>query len=231
MEAGRLIASGRDGDIFEFGPGRVLRKARDGRSLASEARIITYARDHGYPAPEIHELRANDSELVMERVDGPLMVDAMLRRIWRLRDFATMLADLHDQLHEIPGPGYLRQMPDGGDRLLHLDLHPLNVIVSERGPVVIDWTNAARGEGSSDVAVTFVLLTCPRVPGSAVVRGLAGPVRRTFARAFARRYRGPALDARIAEMAELKTLDRNMHPDEVVAMQKLAAQKRAKEAG
>ena len=54
-----------------------------------------------------------------------------------------MLADLHDRLHEIAGPDWLPGMPDGGDRLLHLDLHPLNVIMSPNGPVVIDWPNAA----------------------------------------------------------------------------------------
>ena len=39
MEPGRAcIASGRDGDIFEFGPGLVLRTTRDGRSIEREAR-------------------------------------------------------------------------------------------------------------------------------------------------------------------------------------------------
>jgi hypothetical protein len=47
MEPGRLLASGRDGDIFEFGPGLVLRKAKSGRVIEGEARTIQYARDHG----------------------------------------------------------------------------------------------------------------------------------------------------------------------------------------
>ena len=57
-EVGPLLASGRDGDIFEFGTGRVLRRAKSGRVIEGEARTIAYAREHGYPVPEIYEVRA-----------------------------------------------------------------------------------------------------------------------------------------------------------------------------
>jgi hypothetical protein len=39
----KLLASGRDGDIFEFAPGLVLRRTRSGRSIAHEARTMRYA--------------------------------------------------------------------------------------------------------------------------------------------------------------------------------------------
>ena len=73
-------------------------------------------------------------------------------------------------------------MLDDGDRLVHLDLHPLNVIMSPRGPVVIDWANAARGDPLLDVALTYVLLTCPRMPGPASLRARVEPVRTLLAR-------------------------------------------------
>ena len=84
MEPGRLLASGRDGDIFEFGPGLVLRtrEERPRRSRAKRASSRT-SREHGYPVPEIHEVRAGGTEIVMERIDGPMMMDAMLRRPWK----------------------------------------------------------------------------------------------------------------------------------------------------
>jgi len=227
MEPGRLIASGRDGDIFEFGTGLVLRRTRTGRSLESEARVMEYARAQGYPVPEVHELRSGGAEIVMERIDGPIMMDAMLKRLWALPSAAATLADLHDRLHAIPALDSMRQVPGGGTQLVHLDLHPLNVIVHpERGPVVIDWANAARGDDLFDVGVTYVLLTCPRVPGPFWLRAMAKPIRTVFARAFERHYRGPELDARIADAAEMKTLDDHMAPDEIAAMQRLAARKR-----
>ena len=36
-----------------------------------------------------------------------------------------------------------------GDRVLHIDLHPENVIISPAGPVVIDWSGASAGPGGT----------------------------------------------------------------------------------
>ena len=95
----------------------------------------------------------------MMRRDAAPAVDACARG-------ARMLADLHDRLHAIPAPEWLPQMPGDGTSLVHLDLHPLNVIMHpDRGPVVIDWANASRGDALFDVGVTYVLLTCPRDAG------------------------------------------------------------------
>ena len=164
MNRAVLIASGRDGSIYEFGPGLVLRKTNDGRSLADEARIMEYVAQQGYPVPAIHELRAGGSEMVMERIDGPMMLGDGFAGAVRLPRMLGILADLHDRLHRIVAPDWLPSFGDG-DRMLHLDLHPLNVIMSPtRGPVVIDWPNATRGDPMADVALTYVLLTCPRIP-------------------------------------------------------------------
>jgi aminoglycoside phosphotransferase (APT) family kinase protein len=128
-----------------------------------------------------------------------------------------MLADLHDLLHEIPAPGWLPQLPDGGDRLVHLDLHPMNVMLSARGPVVIDWTNASRGEALTDTSLTYVLLTCPQMPAPRVAQVLARSARVFLARTFACRYRGAAFDAHLAVAAETKALDPHLLPTEVAA--------------
>ena len=125
---------------------------------------MSFVAEHGYRVPAVEDVRAGGTELVMERIDGPMMMDVMVRQPWTMARYASMLADLHDALHEIPAPGWLAQLPDGGDRLVHLDLHPMNVMLSPRGPVVIDWTNAARGDALTDSAFTYVLLTCPQMP-------------------------------------------------------------------
>jgi aminoglycoside phosphotransferase (APT) family kinase protein len=215
MEPGKLIASGRDGDIFEFGPGLILRRTRDGRSLDKEARTLEYVAAHGYPVPRIEELRAGGTELVMERLDGPMMMHAMMKGPRVLFAHTRVLADLHDELHAIPAPAWLPEVDAGGDRLLHLDLHPMNVMMTARGPVVIDWTNAARGSPLTDIGFTYVLLTCPDMPASWIVRRLVQPARAAIGRAFLKRYRSPALHAAIARAAELKSLDANMSAREV----------------
>jgi aminoglycoside phosphotransferase (APT) family kinase protein len=227
LEPGALLASGRDGDIFEFGPGLVLRRAKSGRVIEGEARTIAYAREHGFPVPEIHDVRAGGTEIVMERIEGPMMIDAILSRPLRTAYYARMLGDLHDRLHVIPAPGWLPGVDDG-DRLVHLDLHPLNVMLAPSGPIVIDWTNAARGGALIDVAVTMVLLTCPRMPGSRMINVAATPLRSYISRAFSARYKGPALDEKLVLAAELKALDTNLSEGEVAACRRLSARARAR---
>jgi aminoglycoside phosphotransferase (APT) family kinase protein len=221
-EVGPLLASGRDGDIFEYGPGLVIRKARDGRSLEHEARVMGYVAQHGYAVPAVEEVRASGTEIVMERIDGPMMMDVMAKKPWTMPRHASMLADLHDALHAIPAPDWVPQLADDGKCLVHLDLHPMNVMLSARGPVVIDWTNASRGQALSDISLTYVLLTCPQMPAPRAIQVLARPAREFLARTFARRYRGPAFDARLALAAEMKALDPNMLPAEVAACRRLA---------
>jgi aminoglycoside phosphotransferase (APT) family kinase protein len=225
-EPGPLVASGRDGDIYEFGPGRVLRRTKDGRVIEGEARVISYAREHGYPVPEIYEVRAGGTEIVMERIEGPMMMDVMMRKPWLMSRYSRELADLHDRLHVIPAPDWL---PDvGGDRLVHLDLHPMNVMITASGPIVIDWANAARGEPLLDVALTYVLFTCPRMPGPELLNTAMQPVRRLMANTFAKRYRGRELDRQLVKGAALKMLDTNMSAEEVAAIERLGDRARAR---
>ncbi len=221
-ETGRLIASGRDADIFEYGPGLVLRRARSGRSLDTEARVMEYARSHGYPVPAVHELIDDGSSLVMERVDGPNMLDDAAAHPWRISRHARTLADLHDRLHEIPAPGWVPQLPDGGDRLVHVDLHPLNVLMADTGPVVIDWTNAHRGDGLTDVALTWVLLATARPPGGPARQLLVRAFRFLFLRAFLRGFDREALSARAPAAAREKAADPNMSQAEVASMLRFA---------
>jgi aminoglycoside phosphotransferase (APT) family kinase protein len=223
---GPLLASGRDADVFEYGPGLVLRRTKHGRVLELEARTMRYVAEAGFPLPRVEDVIDGGTAIVMERIDGPLMMDTMARRPYSLRHHARMLADLHDQLHCIPAPEWVPRT-GGGEQLVHLDLHPLNVIMAARGPVVIDWTNASAGDPLLDVALTYVLITCPEAPVPALVRPLLEPLRRALGRAFVGRYRGAALDAQIVVAAELKMLDPNLSAGEVARCGRLAHRTRS----
>jgi tRNA A-37 threonylcarbamoyl transferase component Bud32 len=150
----KLIASGRASEIFDLGDGRVLRRFRAGGDPEREALVMEHARTNGFPVPHVLEV-APDS-LVLERIEGPTMLADLRRRPWHLRAHAHGLADLHGRLHEIGAPAGLAAAGEG-DRLLHLDLHPANVILSPSGPVVVDWTNVRRGDPALDVALTWVI--------------------------------------------------------------------------
>jgi aminoglycoside phosphotransferase (APT) family kinase protein len=150
----RHIAEGRASEIFDLGDGRVLRRFKSGGDPEREALVMRHAREHGFPVPRVLEVA--DNALVLERIDGPTMADQVRLDPAAVAAHASVLADLHDRLHEISSPPELPAATDG-DRLLHLDLHPANVILAPDGPVVIDWTNARRGEPAYDVAYTWVI--------------------------------------------------------------------------
>ena len=109
---GPLIASGRDADIYAYGDGLVLRRSRQGRSMETEARVMAYARDHGYPVPAVDHLSNDGTDLVMERVVGGSMVEVVGKKPWSLRSQGVLLGELHRRLHLIPGPDWLRSLPD-----------------------------------------------------------------------------------------------------------------------
>lgn len=181
---GPKLAEGRDSEIFEHGPDRVLRRTFDGRSLVHEAEVMRYVRSHGYPAPEVHD--AGDGYLVMDRVDGPTMLDVATRPPFRLRRWALVLADLHERLHAIPAPEWVPEARLPGDRVVHLDLHPLNVLMGADGPVVVDWSNARRGDPALDVADIWVTFLCADIPASGFELRAADVGKRLFLRWFLR---------------------------------------------
>ena len=217
---GAKLAEGRDSEIYEHGPGRVLRLARDGRSLVLEAEVMAYARDRGYPVPAVYD--AGGGYLVMERLRGPTMLEAALKRPSSLGESGRLLADLHRQLHELPALPGLPRVDLAGDRLLHRDLHPLNVLMTDGGPMVIDWANAAQGDPSYDVADTWVLFATAEAPGGLASRMMAAVGRRVFLKHFL-----GALDARSARLAipmvvRDRLAARNMTETEKVRMRRMA---------
>ena len=101
--------------VFEYGPHRVLRRSRRNASIASEAEIMRFVAERGYPVPDVYDLLDDGRAMVMERVDGPMMMDAMMRDPRKFFPSADVLADLHDQLHEIAAPDWLPALEDAGD--------------------------------------------------------------------------------------------------------------------
>lgn len=220
---GPLLAAGRDCDIYEYGPGLVMRQSRKGRSQALEARAMEYVRSHGYPVPAIEEVSEDGLTVVMQRIEGATMVEVLRRRPWTVRHQGRTLGHLHRRLHEIPGPDWLPEGPVApGDRLVHLDLHPLNVMLGPGGPVVIDWTGAGRGEPGVDVALAWALMSAGQIPGRRVEAALMGLGRSQFTGAFLREAGRDAAVRVLAEVVEWKCGDANMSDAERAGMRQLA---------
>ncbi len=182
---------------------------------------MRYVTERGYPAPRVEALSADGCELVMERIVGPTMLEDLQKRPWTYRRHAATLASLHRRLHELTAPAWLAIFPGGGGCLIHLDLHPLNVILAPTGPVLIDWTNAARGSAATDVAVTWLLMTAAEIPGSRWLAAVNGIMRRLFVRSFLDHFDRAGIRAALPAVVEWKSRDRNIRPTEVAAMRRL----------
>lgn len=222
-ELGPLLARGRDAEVFALGTGRVLRRVPDPRDLVPEAELMEHVRAAGYPVPRVW--RVGPGEMVLDRVEGPTMLEDLGRRPWRVDRHARTLAALHRRLGEVTAPGWLRPHPVAGDAVLHLDLHPGNVLLTSDGPVVIDWTNARRGAGPADAATTWLLLAAAEVDegvGPLLRRALPAFRRRlitTFLAAVGREEARRALPG----AAEHRLGDRNLRPAEREAIRALVA--------
>jgi aminoglycoside phosphotransferase (APT) family kinase protein len=207
----RLIASGRASEVFDLGAGRVLRRFKSGGHPQREALVMRHARARGYPTPEV--LEVSSDALVLEKVEGPTMWEEAGARPETVRAHAATLARLHRELHEIEAPDDLPAVGDG-NRLLHLDLHPANVILSPGGPVVVDWTNARRGEPTFDVVLTWVI--------GATSTGL-GPVGRSLTDEFLAHFDRDELRRVLDEAAAYRLLDENLVDEERRAIRTLVA--------
>ena len=159
---GALLATGATAWVYELDDRRVLRRYRDERWPTDRAAAATtIAWEAGVPTPRV--LAAHGPDLVLERVNGPTMLVEMSAGRLAMGTAMRVLADLHRVTHAVRRPGFASPLPqrdDGGDRLLHLDLHPNNVLMAPAGPVLIDWENACWGPPGLDVAVTAVILAC-----------------------------------------------------------------------
>ena len=72
----QLLARGRDSDVFAYSDGLVLRRYRDGRSAEGEGAVLLAVAELGFPVPVVHD--ATGPDIVMERVEGPTLAEAMV---------------------------------------------------------------------------------------------------------------------------------------------------------
>jgi len=230
---GPLVAKGRDADVFALGADRVVRRLRRPFDLVPEAEVMEHVRQAGYPVPRVW--RVGPGEMVLERVEGPTMADDLARRPWRAARHGRVLAGLHTALHEIAAPSTVRPHRVEGPAVLHLDLHPQNVILSPGGPIVIDWSNAHRGLGAADVADVWVVLAAlgrePGAPGSlvarvqgAIVDRIEPAVRRRLVDAFLAEAGRDEAAAVLAAAAEHRLSDGNVRDHERTRIAALVAE-------
>jgi aminoglycoside phosphotransferase (APT) family kinase protein len=209
---GEVVGRGRAADVYAAGAGLVLRRYRTDHDSAPEAAVMAHLHVHGFPVPAVAWAEGRD--LVMQRLEGPTMLDDIGRRPWRTPAHGRTLAGLHRQLAELPPPPAGAAEQGEGDAVVHGDLHPGNVVLTPVGPVVIDWSNARCGHRLDDVAQTWLLLATSDLPGGRVGRLLAGLACRVFLRSFLAGFDRAAVARRLPSLAARRCADPNVTDDE-----------------
>jgi aminoglycoside phosphotransferase (APT) family kinase protein len=170
MRRGELLGSGRSADVYAIDERWVLRRYRVGVDATAEALVMGYVMAHGYPVPRVRDPAgaagdgsAPRTDLVMRRLHGPSMLAALLRGECTADQAGAVLAGLLHRLHAVPA----RVSADPADRVLHLDLHPDNVMLTPDGPMVIDWCNTEEGPPGLDRAKSALILAQAAVGATA----------------------------------------------------------------
>ena len=160
LRLGPLLGSGRTADVYALDEPEdgtwVLRRYRDNDGYGdapAEAAVMEYVRGHGYPVPRVRPTHKR-TDLMMERLSGPTMLQAFGDGLIGPRDGGATLARLLRDLHALPP----RLSTDPTARILHLDLHPDNVMLTPTGPRVIDWANSEEGPPGLDWGMSAVIL-------------------------------------------------------------------------
>ena len=183
-----------------------------------EARIARSVHQAGIPSPEAVEIVEVDGRrgLLYERLDGISMLQDMNARPWTLWKHARSLAALHLKIHRESTTGLpsyknrldydirnsaqlseelkskalarLTLLPDGAN-ICHGDYHPENVLLTKRGPVVIDWMTASTGSAWADVARTSLILSIGAKAAGNQVRPIIRMAIKLYHRTYLNRYR------------------------------------------
>ncbi|MFJ7492782.1 phosphotransferase [Streptomyces sp. NPDC097727] len=211
MRIGELLGAGRSADVYALDEKWVLRRYRDGMDATHEWAVMSYLSAYGYPVPQLgpHDAEAAPCDLVLQRLSGPTMLQSLLSGDLSAAEAGTMLAGLLTELHTVPA----RLSPRPEDRILHLDLHPDNVMLTDRGPVVIDWTDTGEGVPAADRAMSTLILAQvavdARSPASAGARALLDALLPHFSAS------GGIPDRHLAEAASRRAANPAMSPHEV----------------
>jgi Ser/Thr protein kinase RdoA (MazF antagonist) len=166
--AGLTGLRGASGSSWDAGPA-VLRVGPRGlldRELAAAGAAAAVL-----PVPRVLDRAdfAEHSALLLERLPGRPAGELALGGPEQARAAGLACGRVYDLLAGVPAPAGLGAAPGVGSpvgagpaQLLHLDLHPLNVLVSDDGSAVtgvLDWANTAAGDPVLDRARTWAILS------------------------------------------------------------------------
>lgn len=161
---GERVGRGAMSEVFAWDEGRVLKLFLAAYDYAVERELDCAQAVHraGVASPAVHGIVEVDGRrgIVYDRVDGPTLLDQLLRSERSPAGVGRLLADVHLAMHAVVVP----DLPDlatvihapAGEIVFHGDFHPGNVMAGPAGEVTIDWVNAHLAPRAADVARTVM---------------------------------------------------------------------------
>jgi hypothetical protein len=169
-EVGELVEiEGSLGQVYERVEGPTMAEGLLGASGQDSEHVSQLARVFAEVQASIHACVPSGDllELPLQRQLFPTVIRRTDRLPVELQEAITCRLDA---------------LPDG-NRLCHGDFHPYNVLMSPRGPIVIDWNNAHIGNPLEDVARSRLMFS-----GLAVAEPSLRPGLDLFSRVYLERY-------------------------------------------
>lgn len=193
----------------------------ESQSAALDSQKAAFARSCGVRVPEDYGMTSVNgrSGVIIERIEGPDLLTEINNRPWRLWQVGGIWGRLQADIHTHQAPLELRplklvtqqkiergtQIPDDirtaalqqmeslpdGDRLLHGDFHPANIMRNGDEFVIIDWSNVTRGPAEADYYRSYLMGSVGDMPPGTpwLTRTFARFGRRIVRDAFDRAYR------------------------------------------
>lgn len=153
--------------------------------------------------------------LIYERIDGQTMLLQIIPTVSSITHYAKQMAQLQYEMHQVkigiqPNlknellyrisshelinedekqriKDILDQLPEN-NTLCHYDFHPGNIILSSKGPIIIDWLNALVGHEAADVARSSMMLQSHALPPNAPEILIRREYRELFHQEYLREY-------------------------------------------
>lgn len=162
--------------------------------VEKEFQVTLCAYNAGVSVPQPYEFiqQGDRFGIVSQRIYGSSLMQELQNHPQNVARIARQLADLHVMINQTPAPGglpgqfdqvihkihrtdalsdrekeqiitHLHTLPED-DCLCHGDFQPDNVLITEKGPVIIDWLTGTRGAAAGDFYRSVMIMTTSAMP-------------------------------------------------------------------
>lgn len=179
---------------------KLFHKNFDYERVIYEAEIGRAVNEAGVPSPKVYDIVEIDGRkgIIFQRIYGKTLSMLIQEEPWKLRYYTKQMARFQYEIHNysiteiLPSQkerferkmhNSLNILGEKGTRILnyidslqngnsicHGDIHSKNIIISDKGPVAIDWNSGYKGNPLGDVARTYLTLNLP--PKSSILTNI-----------------------------------------------------------